>query len=147
MELKNIGMNRVVSSVAWIVETFGETSTYILEQDNVPIHQFTYMNGLLHDQSIWPLKLHERSYDLNLIEKVCGSMASMVYVKYKQIEDVFPLKEVVREVWESRSQEYLVKMYRSVPRRLVQDMYSNEGDKKYWTVKNKLCTMGLRILL
>ena len=64
----------------------------------------------------WP----SRSPDLNIIENVWGLLARKVYANGRQFKDLNSLTEAVAKAWDAIDEDYLKKLYQSLPKRLVE---------------------------
>ena len=58
-------------------------------------------------------------------------MARRVYFNGRQFKNVEEMEEVVRYVWEHLSNEYIFKLYRSIPKRLLAVIDAKGDATKY----------------
>lgn len=72
----------------------------------------------------WPAKF----LDVNIIENVCGVAARQVYSDHQDYDAIDDTRAMMKDVWESFSIEYLQKLYRSLPRRLLAVIDVEGGD-------------------
>lgn len=72
-----------------------------------------------------------RSPDINIIENVWGCIARMVYAHGKHFNDTRELEVAVRSARASISTDYIFKLYRSVPKRLLAVMDGKGAATKY----------------
>ena len=75
----------------------------------------------------WPA----RSPDLNIIENCWAELVHSVYANEKQYQHVQELKnEIVRE-WDTLSQNYIQKLYKSIPNRIIEKIENKGGCTHY----------------
>ena len=108
-------------------EVFGEQQTWLFQEDNAPIHTVGITRECLSERSIRTLPWLARSPDLNIVENVWGLLARKVYANNRSFETISDLKQTIVTEWESISTDYLFKLYRSIPRRLL-SVIDKKGD-------------------
>ena len=74
----------------------------------------------------WP----SRSPDLNIIENVWGLLARKVYANGRQFKDLNSLTEAVAKAWDAIDEDYLKKLYQSLPKRLF-EVIERRGDCRH----------------
>jgi len=110
-------------------ETLGENWTF--QQDGASCHRSKYTKEWLKSKNVKGLEWPAKSPDLNIIENVWGILARRVYHGGTQFDNVEDLVEKVIDVWDNISNEYLQKLYDSIPRRLVQVVEKKGGPTSY----------------
>ena len=108
-------------------EVFGEQRTWMFQQDNAIIHTAKVTRQWLAQRSIRTVPWPVRSSDLNIIENVWGYMAGKVYCHNRSFQNVEKLKQKMVDVWTTIDPDYLFKLYRSMPSRLL-NVIEKKGD-------------------
>lgn len=101
---------------------------YIFQQDNASIHASRDTRSFFQEMKIDVLNWPALSPDLNPIENVWGIMCRIVYDGGRQYNTVAELKNAVRRAWDSISDDQLIKLVRSMPKR-CNDVLENHGNK------------------
>ena len=99
-------------------DILGENWTF--QQDNASIHRSQYTKKWLKDKNVDFIAWPSRSPDLNIIENVWGLLARKVFPSGKQYQDLETLAAAVGKAWLEIDEDYLEKLYQSLPRRLIQ---------------------------
>ena len=106
-------------------ETLGEQ--WIFQQYSASCHRSNYTKSWFHSKNInlsdWPAK----SPDLNIIGNVWGLLARRVYAHGRQFRCLEDLADCIIYCWCSITEQYLRKLYDSIPRRLV-EVLEKKGD-------------------
>ena len=98
--------------------TLGETFTF--QQDNAVIHTSRYTRKWLADRNLDVMQWPAKSSDLNIIANFWGILSRAVYKNDRPFEHLEDLMEVVEEEWANIRVDYLKKLYKSIPKRLMQ---------------------------
>ena len=64
----------------------------------------------------WP----SRSPDLKIIENVSGLLVRKFYADERQFKNLKSLTDAVAKAWDAIDEDYLKKIYQSLPKRLVE---------------------------
>ena len=99
-------------------ELLGED--WVLMHDGVSVHRSNFTRKWLEQHNISCLGWPGKSPDLNVIENVWGKLVREVYKHGKQFESVEELAEAIFVGWELIEDDYCRKLYKSIPRRLVE---------------------------
>ena len=110
-------------------ETFGEEWTF--QQDGASCHRSNYTNNWLTSKNVKLLEWPAKSPDLNIIENVWGLLARRVYGHGRQFDTLEDLADKIIDCWDSITDQYLNKLYDSIPRRLVEVLEKNGGPSSY----------------
>ncbi|CDF33332.1 unnamed protein product [Chondrus crispus] len=108
-------------------EVFGEGQGWVFQQDNAPIHTSNFTRTWLSGHSIRTLPWPPKSPDMNIIENVWGVMARMVYARGRHYQNVRELKDAIEEAWSTVGSDLLLKLYKSLPRRMHAVMDARGG--------------------
>lgn len=68
---------------------------------------------------------------MNIIENNCCIMSRCVYSDHRIYNTLVDLKVKIENVWESLTIEYIQKLYRSIPRRLLAVIDAKKEDGNY----------------
>ena len=102
----------------------------IFQQDNAPIHTARKVNKWFRDKGITLMAWPSRSPDLNIIENVWGRIKYEMRAQY--FDDVEDLWLEVKRLWEELiTAEFVLNLYRSLPRRMEAVFQSNGLHTKY----------------
>ncbi|CDF40946.1 unnamed protein product [Chondrus crispus] len=112
-------------------EVFGEGQGWVFQQDNAPIHTSNFTRTWLSGHSIRTLPWPPKSPDMNIIENVWGVMARVVYARGRHYQNVRELKDAIEEAWSTVGSDLLLKLYKSLPRRMHAVMDARGGATKY----------------
>ncbi|CDF35190.1 unnamed protein product [Chondrus crispus] len=110
-------------------DTFGEEWTF--QQNGASCHRSNYTKNWLSSKNVKWLGWLAKSPDLNIIEIVWGLLARRVYRHGRQFCNLKDLADRIIDCWSSSSEEYLNKLYESIPRRLVEVLEKKGGRTKY----------------
>ncbi|KAI4293192.1 hypothetical protein PAPHI01_2466 [Pancytospora philotis] len=108
-----------------------EIDDIILQQDNDPKHTSRYAQSCIYASNINVMQWPSCSPDLNPIEHVWQ------YVKYqysklaKKPTKLDKLMEVLQEIWDNISPDYIRKLFDSMPARLAAVIGAGGGNTKY----------------
>ena len=100
----------------------------MLQQDNAPAHREESVSDFFNNHGITILKWPAQSPDLNIIEDCWRYLNRRLKDSY---DDEADLKKDIREIWENIPQEFISKLYRSIPDRLRAVITSKGGPTKY----------------
>ncbi len=105
-------------------------NTLIYQHDNAPIHTARRVTTWLREKNITVMKWPSKSPDLNIMENVWSRM------KYELRELTFgnldELWEEIRFIWENIiSNEFILSLYQSLPRRMAEVIRVNGLHTKY----------------
>ncbi|KAF0710331.1 hypothetical protein AaE_012585 [Aphanomyces astaci] len=104
---------------------------FVFMQDNASIHRARVVTEFLDEQDIMVFDHPALSPDLNPIENVWGVLAREVYLNGKQFGSVDELKAAIKREWAKISQDYLLKLIKSMPKRCVHVIQAKGGKTKY----------------
>ncbi|CDF38189.1 unnamed protein product [Chondrus crispus] len=110
-------------------DTFDEEWTF--QQDGASCHPSNYTKNWFSSKNVKLLGWPAKSPDLNIIENVWGLLARRVYGHGRQFSNLEDLADRILDCWSSISEEYLNKLYESIPRRLVEVLEKKGGPTKY----------------
>lgn len=96
------------------------------QQDNASVHTAEVTKQFFFDEELDVMPWPARSPDLNPIENLWGMMVRKVYDEFQQYEDVAELKDAILLAWEAISDDVLVTLVNSMPRRCM-DVISKRG--------------------
>lgn len=107
-----------------------------LMQDGAPGHAATKTTTELIERGISPIFWPAFSPDLNPIEAIWNRMKDYIEIHYPDLEDgrqptYDELRRIVREAWDSISQEDLVDLISSMPARCAAVIKAEGGHTKY----------------
>lgn len=108
-----------------------EQTTWLLKQDNFPINTSSFTRNLLQEHSISTIFWPSRSSDLNITENLWGIMNRRVYRGFRSVETFEELKKEIHNFWKELEDSCILKMYRSILRRLLAVMDAKGKAKKY----------------
>jgi transposase len=106
-----------------------EAEKMIFMQDNDPKHTAKKVQNYLKDQEFKVMNWPAQSPDLNPIENCWSYLKSKIYAHEKPANGLHELWERVEIEWEAISQDYLTKLYESMPKRMQACIRA----KGYWT--------------
>ncbi|CDF40241.1 unnamed protein product [Chondrus crispus] len=112
-------------------EVFGEGQNWSFQQDNAPIHTSHLTKQCLAERSITTLPWPAKSPDINIIENVWGVMARTVYARGKQFDNIEDLKVAIEEAWATVGSDPLLRLHKSLPRRMNAVMDARGDATKY----------------
>lgn len=101
----------------------------IFMQDNDPKHTAKMIKNFLDEQDFSVMSWPAQSPDLNPIENCWSYLKSKVYSNDKQANGLHELWERVEKEWEAISEDYITKLYESMPNRMRACIKA----KGYWT--------------
>lgn len=99
------------------------------QHDNDPKHTSQYVKNFLGQQKIHVLEWPSQSPDLNLIEHAWDYVEKQIRTrKHTNLNDLF---NHIDEEWRKIPQEYIDKLFESMPRRIQAVLRSKGGPTKY----------------
>ena len=104
--------------LSFAADMLGESWTF--QQDNASIHRSKYTKKWLEEKHIDVMEWPSRSPDLIIIEYVSDFLARKVYANGRQFEELKILTDAVAKAWDAIDEDYLKKLYQSLPKRLVE---------------------------
>ncbi|KAF0718519.1 hypothetical protein AaE_010632 [Aphanomyces astaci] len=104
---------------------------FVFMQDGASIHTSKYTKEFLSDEKVTLFDHPSLSPDLNPIENLWGLLARNVYRNGRQFQCVADLKSAIIEAWCGISQELIVSLIQSMPRRCVAVLEANGGRTGY----------------
>lgn len=110
-------------------EAFGDVWT--LMHDGASVHRSKHTQDWLDSNDIHVLDWPAKSPDLNLIENCWGQLARSVYKDGRQFEDVDDLGDAVQQAWLNIDVQYIKKLYKSLPNRLISVVDKKGGHTDY----------------
>ena len=99
---------------------------YIFQQVNVPVHTSRLARSYFNENNISVLPWPARSPDFDIIENCWAQLDRGVYANGKQHEHVKELKNAIVREWDTLSQNYIQKLYKSIPNRTL-EVIENKG--------------------
>ena len=99
---------------------------YIFQQDNASVHISRLVQSYFNENNISILPWSARSPDLNIIENYWAELVHGVYANEKQYQHVQELKNAIVHEWDTLSQNYIQKLYKSIPNRTI-EVIENKG--------------------
>ena len=99
---------------------------YIFQQDTVSAHTSRLVQSYFNENNISILPWPARFPDLNIIENCWVELVHGVYANGKQYQHVQQLKNVIVREWDTLSQNYIQKLYKSIPNRTI-EVIENKG--------------------
>lgn len=91
----------------------------IFQQDNAPVHSARSTKGWFQRKRITVIDWPARSPDLNPIENCWGWLTRQVYEDGRQFYSKIDLEAAILEAWEKMPQEYVQKLFNSMPNRVA----------------------------
>ena len=83
------------------------------------------------DESITDLGWPPKSSDLNVIENAWGEFTRRLHARGRQLDTTEDLREALLYEWEKLDIDYIRKLIRSFPRRLVECFNARGGHTRY----------------
>lgn len=111
-------------------ELFGPIS-WILQQDNAPIHNARVVKEFIASQNVNILDWPPYSPDLNIIENVWGWLSRKVYEGGRQFDDKQSLIEAIKDAWNQISLDYINSLYLSMKTRIFEVIKNKGGCTHY----------------
>ena len=99
---------------------------YIFQQDNASVHTSRLIQSYFNENNISILPWPARSPDLNIIENCWAELVYGVYADGKQYQHVQELKNAIVREWDTLSQNYIQKLYKSIANRII-EVIENKG--------------------
>ena len=111
----------------------------LFQQDNAPVHKAYNVMDWLERNSIAVVDHLPYSHDLNLIEHVWVELKKWLHQQYPRIADTPGGKEAVRRrlaqvlplAWETIPEEFLEKLWKSMPGRVAAVLEARGGYTRY----------------
>ena len=103
---------------------FGDEQFFILQQDNAPAHTARRTARWLEDEDITVMNWPAYSPDLNIIENVWSYIITKL--RENPPNDLDQLRQCVFHHWANLPEDYLRKLFNSLPRR-VQALINSRG--------------------
>lgn len=104
-------------------------SDFVLQQDNAPCHKGKIVSKFIDGIGLATLDWPPQSPDLNIIENLWA------YVKQKRTIALGQTKEEavenIKAIWENISIDYLINLYKSIPKRLQAVIDAKGANTKY----------------
>ncbi|CDF36022.1 unnamed protein product [Chondrus crispus] len=110
-------------------DNLGEQWTF--QKDGASCHRSKYTKAWLDSKNVNLLDWPAKSPDLNIIENVWGLLARRVYAHGRQFDNLEDLADCIIDCWCSITEQYLGKLYDSLPRRLVEVLEKKGGPTSY----------------
>ena len=104
---------------------------YIFQQDNASIHTAKIIKEWFLSNKIDVMDWPSLSPDLNIIENVWGYLSRQVYANGKQYNTKEELKNSILDCWKKIPQDYIQKLYSSIPARIFEVIQKNGGSTHY----------------
>jgi transposase len=102
---------------------------WVFMQDNALTHNARATRTALQEMGITQLIWPPLSLDLNPIEHVWKWMKD--WLEKRPVTSIAALKLQVREAWEAVLEEFLLKLIKSMPKRMKRVIEANGGNTKY----------------
>jgi hypothetical protein len=100
--------------------------TTLFQQDNAPCHAAKLTKTFFNSRKIKTLPWPANSLDMNIIEHVWNMLDIRLGQRSRKPTNKDQLWAALQEEWEKLGQEYLDKLYESMPRR-IQALYEAQG--------------------
>ena len=104
---------------------------YILQQDNAPVHTSRLVQSHFNENNISILAWPARSPELNIIENFWVELVHGVYANDKQYQHVPELKNAIVREWDTLSQNFFQKLYKSIANRTIEVIENKVGCTHY----------------
>ena len=104
---------------------------YIFQQDNASIHTSRLVQSYFNENNISILPWPARSPDHNIIENCWAELVHGVYANEKQYRYVQELKNAIVREWDTLSQNYIQKLYKSIPNCTIKVIKNKGGCTHY----------------
>ena len=104
---------------------------YIFQQDNKPVHTSRLVQSYFNENNIYILPCPAHSPDLNIIENCWPELVYGRYANGKQYQHVQELKNAIVREWDTLSQNYIQKPYKSIPNRILEVIENKGGCTHY----------------
>jgi transposase len=103
----------------------------VMQEDNAPWHTATIVRNYLRRQKIKTLHWPPQSLDLSLIENLWRQIKLKIGKMRHKIKTVTQMEEALAEIWPQIEGETLLKLNRSMKRRLRMVLKNKGGPTKY----------------
>lgn len=114
------------------LEYYGyQEGDYIFQHDNDPKHTAKATKRYLDDQEMEVLPWPAQSADLNPIENVWYYLKTQIGRREKKPSSIHELWNIVLEEWELIPQDFIQKLYESMPKRVEAVFQAKGGNTKY----------------
>ncbi|CAK9806981.1 Transposable element Tc3 transposase [Anthophora quadrimaculata] len=104
---------------------------FIFQQDNAAVHTAKVVKEYFSKENIAVLDWPACSPDLNIIENCWSKLSKAVYRENRQFENINELKKCLEEEWRNISLDYIRKLYRSLPKRMLEVVENKGGSTHY----------------
>ena len=101
---------------------------YIFEQDNAPVHTSRLVQSHFNENNISILAWPARSLELNIIENF---WVELVHANRRQYQHVQELKNAIVREWDTLSQNFFQKLYKSIANRTIEVIENKVGCTHY----------------
>jgi hypothetical protein len=91
----------------------------VFQHDNASIHASRSIKAFLRCQTFSTMDWPAKSPDFNPIENVWGQLSRLVFAGGRQFDSREQLKQQIRLSWSQISQDYIDKLIRSMPTRMI----------------------------
>lgn len=108
-----------IGSISFSAEVFQKEHSWKYQQYNNSKPTAYCTRQWISRHGIGTLKWPDRYPDLNLIENMWSEVARLFYRRGRKFEKVDDLEKYVMEGWDNISKEYILKLFRSIFRRLL----------------------------
>lgn len=110
-------------------ETLGER--WVFQQDNASVHTSNLTKKWFVDNSVSVLDWPAKSPDLNIIENLWGVLARRVFKDGRQYSSKKELQDGILVAWRSITEDYLGRLYKSIPNKANGCPGKQGGKTKY----------------
>ena len=104
---------------------------YIFQQDNAPVRTSILVQSHFNENYISILAWPARSLELNIIENFWVELVHGVYANGKQYQHVQELKNAIVREWDTLSQNFFQKLYKSIANRTIEVIENKVGCTHY----------------
>jgi hypothetical protein len=108
-----------------------DVATFIFQQDNARVHTARKVMEFFEEEKITVLPWPANSPDLNIIEHVWAYMKRRLGWYTERPDNLEDLWERVQEIWTNIPNDFLQKLYESMPKRLEEVIKHKGGNTKY----------------
>ena len=108
-----------------------DVATFIFQQDNARVHTARKVMEFFEEENITVLPWPANSPDLNLIEHVWAYMKRKLDSDPERPEKLEDLWERVQKIWTDLPDDFLQKLYESMPKRLEEVIRHKGGNTRY----------------
>ena len=104
---------------------------FVFQDDNDRKHRCKIVKEFKSINNIMTLPWPAQSPDLNPIERVWDAIKDAIAKRPIPPSNQAQLKQAILEEWSNLSQDYILKLIHSVPRRIAHVLCANGGPTKY----------------